>query len=45
MEDGTLDSGALGEAVVFLEYLRDIPDHRQRSKPDHRQRSEGGVSA
>jgi len=32
MEDGTLDSGALGEAVVFLEYFRDIPDHRQRSK-------------
>lgn len=32
MEAGVVDSGALGEAVVFLEYFRDIPDHRQRGK-------------
>ncbi len=38
MEDGTLDSGVLGEAVVFLEYFQAIPDHRQHSNPDQRQR-------
>ena len=32
MEDGILDSGALDESVVFLEYFRDIPDHRQSGK-------------
>lgn len=32
MASGILDCGALGEAVVFLEHFRDIPDHRQSSK-------------
>ena len=32
MGSGILDSGALDEAVVFLEHFRDIPDHRQPSK-------------
>jgi predicted transposase YbfD/YdcC len=32
MADGVLGSGGLGEAVVFLEYFRDIPDHRQPGK-------------
>jgi hypothetical protein len=31
--DGTApDCGALGEAVVFLCYLNDLPDPRQRGK-------------
>ena len=32
MASEILDCGALGEAVVFLEHFRDIPDHRQPSK-------------
>ena len=32
MEAGVVDSGALGEAVVFQKYFRDIGDHRQRCK-------------
>ena len=26
------DTGALGEAVVFLDYFKDLPDPRQRGK-------------
>jgi predicted transposase YbfD/YdcC len=32
MEDMTADCGALGEAVVFLNHFRDMPDPRQRGK-------------
>ena len=32
MNDVDLDDGALGEAVVFLEYFRDLPDARQSAK-------------
>src|SRR3954466_697273 len=32
MEGVAADCGALGEAVVFLKYFRDLPDPRQRSK-------------
>jgi predicted transposase YbfD/YdcC len=32
MEDVTADCGALGEAVVFLNYFKDMPDPRQRGK-------------
>jgi DDE_Tnp_1-associated len=32
VDDVALDCGALGEAVVFLNYFRDTPDHRQRGK-------------
>src|SRR5713101_6458880 len=32
MEDVSADGGALGEAVVFLRYFRDLPDPRQRGK-------------
>jgi predicted transposase YbfD/YdcC len=32
METGEADFGALGEAVVFLDYFKDLPDPRQRGK-------------
>jgi predicted transposase YbfD/YdcC len=32
MEDTATDSGALSEAVVFLNYFNDLPDPRQRGK-------------
>jgi predicted transposase YbfD/YdcC len=32
MEDVTTDCGALGEAVVFLNYFKNMPDPRQRGK-------------
>src|SRR6202790_665272 len=32
MEDVTTDRGALGEAVVFLNHFKDMPDPRQRGK-------------
>ena len=32
MDDVTADSGAFGEAVVFLNYFNEIPDPRQRGK-------------
>jgi predicted transposase YbfD/YdcC len=32
MEDVTADCGALGEAVVFLNHFKDMPDPRQRGK-------------
>ena len=32
MEDVTTDCGALGEAIVFLNYVKDMPDPRQRGK-------------
>lgn len=32
MEEPALDAGALGEAVVFLDGFRDLPDPRQRGK-------------
>jgi predicted transposase YbfD/YdcC len=32
MEEVTAESGALGEAVVFLDYFKDLPDPRQRGK-------------
>jgi predicted transposase YbfD/YdcC len=32
MDDVTTDSGALFEAVVFLNHFKDMPDHRQRGK-------------
>jgi predicted transposase YbfD/YdcC len=32
MEDVTTDCGALGEAVVFLNHFKDMPDPRQRGK-------------
>src|ERR1700676_2419191 len=32
MEDVTTDRGALGEAVVFLNHFKDMPDHRQPGK-------------
>jgi predicted transposase YbfD/YdcC len=32
MDGSDFDVGALGEAVVFLEYFRDLPDVRQSSK-------------
>jgi predicted transposase YbfD/YdcC len=32
MDGNDFDVGALGEAVVFLEYFRDLPDVRQSSK-------------
>lgn len=32
MEEAAAGSGAFGEAVVFLEYFKDMPDPRQRGK-------------
>src|SRR5450830_1116941 len=32
MEKATAEFGALGEAVVFLDYFKDLPDPRQRGK-------------
>ena len=32
MDQVTTDLGALGEAVVFLEYFKELPDRRQRGK-------------
>ena len=32
MEDTATDSGALSEAVVFLNHFKDMPDPRQRGK-------------
>jgi predicted transposase YbfD/YdcC len=32
MEDAVAGSGALGEAVVFLNYFKELPDHRQPGK-------------
>ncbi len=32
MDDGLTDCGALGEAVAFLNYFKDMPDPRQRGK-------------
>jgi predicted transposase YbfD/YdcC len=32
MEDAATDCGALGEAVVFLNHFKDMPDPRQRGK-------------
>ena len=32
MDGSDFDVGALGEAVVFLEHFRDLPDVRQSSK-------------
>jgi predicted transposase YbfD/YdcC len=32
MEKATAEFGALGEAVVFLDYFKDLPDPRQRCK-------------
>jgi predicted transposase YbfD/YdcC len=32
MDDVTTDDGALGEAVVFLNHFKDLPDPRQRGK-------------
>lgn len=32
MEAAAADCGALGEAVVFLRYFEDLPDHRQAGK-------------
>ena len=32
MDDGTVDSGALCEAVGFLYHFKGMPDHRQRGK-------------
>jgi hypothetical protein len=32
MEDATADRGALGEAVVFLDHFKEMPDPRQRGK-------------
>ena len=32
MDEVTADRGALGEAVVFLDHFKDMPDPRQRGK-------------
>jgi DDE_Tnp_1-associated len=32
MERTAGDTGALGEAIVFLDYFKDLPDPRQRGK-------------
>ena len=32
MDDGMDDCGAFGEAVVFLNHFKDLPDHRQAGK-------------
>ena len=32
MERTAGDTGALGEAIVFLDYFKDLPDQRQRGK-------------
>jgi hypothetical protein len=32
MERTAADTGALGEAIVFLDYFKDLPDPRQRGK-------------
>ena len=32
MDDPITDCAALGEAVVFLNYLKDLPDPRQHGK-------------
>ena len=32
MSDGVLDFGSLGEATVFLDYFKDLPDPRQAGK-------------
>jgi hypothetical protein len=32
MDDVAPDCGAIGEAVVFRNYFKDMPDHRQRGK-------------
>ena len=32
MERAGLDFGAIGEAVVFLDYFEDLPDTRQPGK-------------
>jgi predicted transposase YbfD/YdcC len=32
MEDVAADDGAFGEAIIFLRYFNDLPDHRQSGK-------------
>src|SRR3979490_734912 len=32
LDDAEPDVGALGETVAFLNYFKDMPDHRQRGK-------------
>jgi hypothetical protein len=45
MDDVTEECGALGEAVVFLRYFKDLPDHRQPGKVTYPLDEAGGIPA